>query len=123
MNSKNLIHIKFEYWEAVQSKKDLLSSEMSLLRIGRKINKYHSFRNKELKLKVKLHKKVKEIKTSLNKLHTILPKIKIPEILQDEETGELKTEEPKKEIYNKDIENQLKNIQNKLRSLGQTNNF
>ena len=123
MNSKNLIHIKFEYWEAVQSKKDLLSSEMSLLKIGRKINKYHSFRNKELKLKIKLHKKVKEIKTSLNKLHTILPKIKIPEILQDEETGELKTEEPKKEIYNRDIENQLKNIQNKLRSLGQTNNF
>jgi len=117
MSNQNLIHIKFEYWEAVQSKKDLLSSEMNLLKVGRTIKKYHSFRNKELKSKIKLHKKVKEIKSNLNKLHTLLPKIKIPEILKDEETGELKIKEPKKEVYEKDIENQLQEIQNRLKSL------
>jgi len=82
MKNENLIHVKFEYEEACQSKKDILSLEMNLLKILRAIKKYHPLRSEELKTKSKLHRKIKEVITNIGKLQTILPRLKIPEILR-----------------------------------------
>jgi len=119
MKNENLIHVKLEYEEALQSKRDVLSSEMNLIQIIKVMRQYRFLRLKELKTKLKLYQKIKEVITDIKKVQTVLPKLKIPEILQK---GKI-TEEPKRlEIkeepyYDKSLESQLKDIQRKLNAL------
>ena len=54
MKENNVIHIKFEYLEAIEAKKDILQTEISLLKIAKKINAYQELRKQELKTKIKL---------------------------------------------------------------------
>ena len=116
MKDENLIHVKFEYDEALQSKREILSLEISLLKIANAIKKYRSLRLEELKLRLNLYTKIKEIIANMRKLQTTLPKLKIPEILNKphEKQGELKI---KKIGEESDIESQLQEIQNKLNAL------
>ena len=124
MTNENLIHIKLEHMEALQSKKDILSSEMNLLRILQIIKKHHELRSKELQLKLKLKKKTKEMISNIKKLQKILPELEIPNILQ-KEGNEIKVEEEETKIkeieespYDKNLELQLFDIQEKLKSIG-----
>jgi hypothetical protein len=119
MKEQNLVHVRIGYEEGVQAKKDLLSSERDFLRILKIIKKYHLLRKAELTNKLRLQNKMKELKANLGKLNETLPKIKVPSILkresiQEEDTSK-KTKEEKKE---KDLESQLREIQDRLRKLG-----
>ncbi len=120
MNSEELIHIRLEHDEALQSKKDFLTTEMDLLKIVKRIQQYHTLRTEELKIKSKLHRKIKEILTDLKKLRKILPLIKIPKLLKHgEEISEYEdvtTKIKQKRDYS-DIEMQLQEIQEKLKGL------
>lgn len=126
---ENLIHVKLDYGEAINSKKDILFTEMDLLRILKVIKNFHTLRSEELALKLKAHKKIKELQITMNKLHTLLPTIKIPKLLQKKEEKQeiqkiikktklkpITKEKPKK--YSDEIEKQLEEIQKKLKSLG-----
>jgi len=114
MSNDNPIYIKLEYNEALQSKKDILSSEIDLLDIIKIIKKYHLFKSQELKIKLNLYKKLKEFRINLGKIQQTLPKIK-----------NLETDDQKEEIaagiehkiYDPSLESQLQEIQNKLRDL------
>ena len=125
--SEKLIHVRFDYDEAVQSKKDILSSEANLLRVINRIKQYQSIRAVELKLKIRLHRKIKEFLALINKIRQTIPKIKIPDILKKEEFGQIGESKEenrtyknssKENAYSRDIESQLREIQDKLRSLG-----
>lgn len=121
MKSENLIHIKLEYPEAVQSKKDILSSQRDLIELLKTIKRYTLLRKEELNIKLKIYKKIKELKTNLGNLHQIIPKIKIPEILKkgaEETKEEFKESKKKKEPYDRDLESQLEEIQERLKRLG-----
>jgi len=121
MKNENLIHVKLEYEEALQSKKDILSSEINLIKIMKIIRSYHFLRLKELKIRSKLHRQIKEVITNIKKVQTTLPKLKIPEILQKGKLIETEPTTQKKTIkepyYDKDLEYQLKDIQEKLKEL------
>ena len=118
MKNENLIHVKLEYEEALQSKKDILSSEMNLIKIMKVIRQYRFLRLKELKTKSKLHQRIKEVIANIKKTQTTLPKLKIPEILQKGKVIEAPKElEIKETPHNKDLESQLRDIQEKLSSL------
>ena len=117
MKNENLIHIKLEYEEVIQLKKGFLSSEMNLLKIAKSIKKYRFLRLEELKTKLKLYKKIKEIKNNITKLQIILPKIKIPEILKKGKGSEEIEKKIKEKQYDKGLESQLREIQNKLKAL------
>lgn len=123
MAKENLIHIKLEYEEAIDSKKDILSSEANLLRIIRALKQYQGLRMNELKLKTGLYQKAREFRISIGQLQQTLPKLKIPSILKKHE--EIKDEKPmiKKSKEDGDLEVQLREIQERLRQIGQTNNF
>ena len=116
------IHIRLEYEEAVASKKDILSSEMNLLRIARELGKYKALRKKELELKLNLSKKIKETRASLNKLHRELPKVELPKILQEHQAKtepiankvEKKIEKTKEKQKSDDLEIELQDIQDRL---------
>ena len=120
MKNENLIHVKLEYEEALQSKKNILSSEMNLLRIARMIKKYRLLRSEELKIKLKLHRKIKETLTNIRKTQLTLPKLEIPEILKKDKEIEEPAKPPIKENqYDKSLESQLQEIQDKLNSIQQ----
>jgi hypothetical protein len=128
MTEHSLIHVKLDYGESVQSKKDLLSSEAGFLRILKTTKRYHLLRKEELILRLRMQNRMKELKINLGKLNDILPKIRIPDILKKKEPEEEKPKKQKeeKEIKNKnpernkdlELETQLKDIQERLRRLG-----
>ena len=117
MIKENLIHVRLGYGEAFQAKRDVLSSEMALLKIARTIRGYGFYRTQELELKLILYKEIKELKMILRKLEKTLPRSKIPGILQ-EEFGE-KTEYKAKKIrpVERNLEDQLQEIQRRLNDL------
>lgn len=118
MKNENLIHVKLEYGEALQSKRDILSSEMNLLRITKMIKKYRLLRLEELKIKLKLYRKIKEIITNIKKMQITLPKLEIPKILKKDKEIEEPDKLPIKEReYDESLESQLQEIQDKLNLL------
>ncbi|GBE19844.1 hypothetical protein BMS3Abin17_00574 [archaeon BMS3Abin17] len=121
ISKENLIHIRLEYDEAIQAKRDIISSEMELLRIAKIIRKYHSLRLEELSIKIKLQKLIKMLKSELGKLQTTLPKIKIPGILRKDEGGieevKRKIKETEEVRQDGDIDAQLRDIQRKLSAI------
>ncbi|MCF7910241.1 hypothetical protein K9L16_01035 [Candidatus Pacearchaeota archaeon] len=126
---ERLIHIKVENNEALEAKKNLLILQMSLLKLAQSVKNFKEKREEELKTKLSLHKKLKEIEESSKKIKEItFPKIKVPEILglKDLETDfSHEKKEQKSKISNKkdnkDIEGQLKDIQEQLRKLSASN--
>lgn len=114
-NSKqNLVHIKLEQNELKESKRNLLSTEADLIMILQIIKRYEKLRKKELSIKTKLFRKLKETKTKLNKLEKILPKV---ENLEKEEK-ENKEKKPLKIEKKKDnLTRQLEEIQKRLKEL------
>ncbi len=120
MASDNLIHVKLDYEEALTSKKDILSSQIALLKIARTIKSYGSIRIRELELKLQLQKSFKELKTSLNKLNKILPNPTIPEIIRREEPQQTTVKKSKHvpvKHPDESLENQLQEIQRRLGEL------
>jgi len=118
MNSENLIHIKLEYKGALQAKKDIISSQIALLKVARRIKRYQIYRSEELELKLKLLKKTRELKTNIGKLQRIMPKPKIPAILKKEEHVQKEEKEQTGLKYHEgDLEEQLQEIQRKLNEL------
>lgn len=126
-SEEKLIHIKLDYSEAVQSKKDILGTQRDLLEVLKNLKRYHLIRTQELKIKLMLYKKIKELKTSINKLNVSFPKIKIPDIIKHDEDFKNRKEEREmkkiKEISGKDmkqsdLEKELADIQKRLQELG-----
>ncbi len=126
MKQENLIHIKLNHSEAVNGKVDVLSTQMNLIKMLKILKIFHKLRSEELKTKSKVQKKLKEVEGNIHKLENLLPKIHIPKILQhgSEEVREEVSEKVKslvkskeKEPYDRNLEIQLKEIQDKLRKL------
>lgn len=116
---RSLIHVGFQYHEAVQAKRDLLSLEMSLLEAVKAVTNYHSLRSEELRLRLKLYLRTKEYMNLLKKLKKLLPKYKLPKILKELEEEEVDIEKIKEQDfrYGTDVDSQLEEIQGKLKAL------
>ena len=128
-SNENLIHLKFNYDEALNSKRDILYSERSLITIAKIINNYLSLKNQRLNVRLDLHKKLKETTTDIRKLQKLIPDVKIPKILRKEEPEKEEEKQGKKKefrkpikkekypVYDDSIESQLQEIQRKLQNL------
>lgn len=111
------MHIRVDYDEALQSKKDILASEMDLINIKKSLNKYILLREIELKLKAKFYREIKKIVMKIKLLEANLPPVRIPRKRNLEEP---KIEAVKGISVNKeggDLEDQLREIQRKLKAL------
>lgn len=121
MTNENLIHVKLEAEEELEGKKDILTLQADLLQLRKIINKYNSLRQEELKLKLKLHQKIKTLLTNMNKLQTSLPKIKIQDLPHHEEKNlpdSIKLREKIKSQKNQTgLDKELAEIQERLREL------
>jgi hypothetical protein len=116
----NPIHVRLEYQEALQSKKDLLSSEITFLKIASSIKRYSILRLEELKIKNKLAGKIKELKVSSIRVNNSFPKIKISQEEKKEKTEEKEFEIDKK-YFKSDLEFELEEIQRELMKLEENN--
>lgn len=120
-NTGNPIHIRLGSEESLRSKKDMLTSEMSILKISQSISNYKNHRLRELTKKQLALKKLREAKRNITKLEKILPNLKLPKILQDEkpdeEVMEVKTNIKTSSKGSGNVEAQLREIQEKLNAL------
>jgi hypothetical protein len=138
MKKEQLIHIKLDADEAMQSRKDILNTEFDLVKIAQAIKRYRILRLKELELKINLYKQTKDFVNDMHHLKTMLPKLEIPKLLKKHEEEmhapqikeKIKKEkkvEPKKQKIEKklqekkpvedSLEKQLREIQEKLNKI------
>ena len=85
MSKDGLIHIKLDYGEAVTGKRDILTSEAGLLKMIAHFKRYKAFRDQELEFKDELAKRLKDLRLSINSLQKVLPALKIPQLLKQEQ--------------------------------------
>ena len=122
------VHIKLEQPEAIEIKRDVLNSEMDLIKIIRIMRKYKILRMRELRLKEELRKNMSTSVTNIKKLQIMLPKGRMPKIDHGEEEEKdvlkkVKTYTPKDQKAEQDkkrfdsLEMELSDIQSKLRAL------
>ena len=117
MTNENLIHVRLGYTEAFQAKRDILSTEMALLKIAKTIRGYGFYRSQELELKSILYREIKELKIALGKLQKTLPKPKIPGILKEEFGEETEPKTKKTKPHERGLEEQLQEIRRRLNDL------
>ena len=103
-------HIRFDYVQGLNGKKQVLSSEMNLIYMSKILLRYKRLRKKEFTLKNKLKKSITSLKTKLNTLSSTLP---VPEKLPIMHKA-TKREKTKQE---KNLSEELKDIQAKLEKL------
>ena len=113
MKPENPIYVKFELQDALNSKKDLISSELLLLKISQSMNNYNFYRQKELSNKIKILKKIQELKSDIEEIQKNMPKPKVPKTIEKEEEEIITIKEVKK-TANTDLERQLEEIQKRL---------
>jgi len=103
-------HIKVGYEEALSAKKQLLSGELNLLHIMKRIKSYKMLRKKEITTKNKLKISITSLKSKLNLIQSKFPEQEIK--LQNFRRKEITTEK------DENIKDQLDEIKSKLAKLG-----
>lgn len=114
---ENLLHLKFEYAQGVRAKRDLLNSEANFLKISQILSDYKQTRDLELKNKEIMGIKMSSLKKDIALLERLLPKLKIPKILKKPEIKKIEGPQKKEMTKYGTIEEQLKDIKEKLKSL------
>ena len=130
MNHENLIHVKFEYAEALEAKKDILNLEKNFLRTADIIERFNSLRTEEMKTKIRLQRKMKDTAEILKNFKKILPETKMPHAKEEKIAKPIEIKEKTKTIEKRavetkvktshasnDLEAQIREIQEKLNSL------
>ena len=93
-------HVKLDYEEALNAKKQILSAELNLLQTEKRVRNYKILRKKELITKTKLRTALKSLRTKINSIRLTLP--------EEGEKMEIKAIKKRAEKRkNKDIKKQL----------------
>lgn len=120
MKDEKLIYVRLEKNEAVQSKRDILESQLKLLQVLQIMKRYYPLRINELKIKSRFSNRIKDISRDISKLQTTLPQIKMPKIIREHYTPPIDAvEEIKSKAYDSNLESQLQDIQAKLKELSE----
>jgi hypothetical protein len=105
-------HVRLEYAQGLNGKKQILSSEISLICIARILLRYKMLRKKEFALKNQLKTSITALRTRLDLFSSMLPTVPSSSIMH---------KAVKKEIHetkeSKDLSQELKDIQEKLARL------
>lgn len=103
-------HVKLEYMEALSAKKYLLTMQLNLLKLMKKIRNYRLLRKKEIATKNKLKSHLTSFKNQLNSIQKSFPEHDIKDSIKKS----IKKQKQKKEL---DISDELHEIEAKLRAL------
>jgi hypothetical protein len=114
---ESLIHVRLEYNEAKQSKRDLLASEADVISIIQSMNKYLAIREIELALKSKFYREIKKIAMEVKLLESNLPQIRAPRLIERHSEEKPIEVEAIKTKGGDELEKQLMDIQRRLKQL------
>jgi len=103
-------HFKIDYAQGLSIKKQLLSSEISLIYIAKTLSRYRMLRKKEFILKSQLKTAMALLKAKMNLFLSTLPDIPNPQESQ-------KTSKKEKNQEDKSLSEELQDIQDKLAKL------
>lgn len=127
-NSEKSVYLKFEYPDSLESKKDILYSQKSLVEMNVAMKEYFLLKDKEVRIKSKLKRKIREFIICIDSINKIMPEVEKPKILRKEElqinkilikkAEEGEKTKRKKSHYEDSIESQLREIQEKLDRIG-----
>ncbi|MDO8528835.1 MAG: hypothetical protein Q7S06_03005 [Nanoarchaeota archaeon] len=109
---KNLIHVKINEDEALEARRNLLTSEENLLETIKSVKKYFVLRNEELRLKIKFQKNIKEFGSSIKKIENSFPEMNDSPVLK-----KTRKVAEKQTIQDKSLETELNEIRDKLRAM------
>ncbi len=113
----NFIHVRLDYEEVVNSKKDILASEIDTINIMKSMGRYIFLRQKELDLKSQFYREIKKMVINLKLLETSLPQIKVPKMLLPEVEKQSPVKGKMASLDENGLEGQLREIQRKLRAI------
>jgi len=105
-------YVRLEFEEALNAKKQFLSSELNLLQTAKRVRNYKILRKKEIAVKNKLKTALRILRTKMSSIQTSLPeqeKLKAPKT----RIKRIKTQ------ADQNIKQELQDIQDKLAKLGQ----
>lgn len=121
MGDDEFRYVKLETNEGVLAKRDLLSTQMNLLKLLRSIKSYHALRLNELKARTNLYNFFKQINQGIRSLQANIPKLTTSHSFEkNKESGKIQIKEKREAIRHggdRDLEMQLRDIQEKLRAL------
>ena len=110
------IHVRFEYEEALEARRQLLSSQVNVLEFLEKFKKYKNLKRRELILKGRLKQTLVSLRAEINRLEESLPSE------TEEEIKIIQRARKKHRITeakgDKKIREELQEIKEKLASLG-----
>lgn len=116
----NPIHIRFEKDLTLLSKKNILESEMNMLKVSKHFASYYKLREQELKTKERLSKKIKGMINTIKRLDKTLPEPNVPKHIKAHhhtKTSKIK-QAPIQTPHSTRVEDELAEIQRQLDSLG-----
>ena len=123
MMDEKLIHLKIGYLDSLETNKNILNLQKELINLGERVEKFNSVRMREIDSKIKLGIISRKFSDSAKKLVASMPEPKVPKILRREIQEKPAKKEKKLDMKmqkirdTRDIESQLRDIQNKLGSL------
>lgn len=121
MKDEDVMYVRLEGNEGILAKRYFLSAEMNLLRILKAIKNYHEVRLSELKSKTRLLNNIKEVGQNIKKIQMNIPKLTTSHsFVRENESRKVEIRERKEVIkpgQDRDLEMQLREIQDKLRAL------
>jgi len=109
---ENPIYVNIVAEEAINSQREILSYQISLLNMMKSIKRYGLIRDNELNLKINLQNTIKGTNENIKKVLTNFPKV------EEHKQKEPLEKAPKIEYYNQDLESQLAQIRRKLEEIG-----
>jgi hypothetical protein len=78
MEKGNSVYIKLEYNNALQSEKDILSSEVFFLNLITLRKKYNLLKLEEIIIKTKINRAISKMNLAIKKVQTSFPEVNLP---------------------------------------------
>jgi hypothetical protein len=111
MEKQNPIYVKLEYGASLNHQRDLLSSEIFFLNLVTLRKKINLMKEEEILIKTKIKKSVEKMKSSIQRMENLIPKVKLPA------KKKIEAEPFYYENEEDSIDAQLRKIQEKLKAL------
>jgi len=108
-------HIQLDFREAIETKKQILHSQLNILQSLKKIRTYNTLRKKEYRLKNEFKSKISSLKLNVNSLLITLPDV---QELEEKFTKKISKEIVKEPRETKELQKELEDIKKKLEKLG-----
>lgn len=115
MEQKTPVYLRIEYGESIESKKDVLNSELLIINLIQSAKRYNAIRLEELKIKTEIYRAIKQLDSLMKETKASFPFFKIPETRKKTETEKRNIPKAKEDVS---LEAELKSIREKLNSIG-----